>query len=185
MYSVVLMMAMTTGGNAADLGHRHGGCCGETAYCGHRHGGCCGETAHCGHRHHRGHGCCGESYGCSSCGSCGSYGCSSSGSCGSYGCASCASGFCSVAATDPSAAVIVVSLPADAKLTIDDQATASTSDQRVFVSPSLPAGTDFYYTLKAEISVNGKAQVVSQVVTVRAGEQSQVTLTAPTGVAER
>ncbi len=90
-----------------------------------------------------------------------------------------------MASVDPTTAVIVVSLPADAKLTIDDQPTTSTSDHRVFVSPSLTAGKDFTYTLKAEIAVNGKPTVVSKVVTVRAGEESQVTLDAPTGVAER
>ena len=164
MYSVMLMMAMTTGGDA-DLGRHRGGCC--------------GESAHCGRRHHGG-GCC-ESYGCGTCGYSG--GCSTCGYSG--GCATCASGVCPVALADPASAVIVVSLPADAKLTIDDQATTSTSDHRVFISPGLPTGKDFTYTLKAEISVNGKPTVVSQVVTVRAGEQSQVTLTAPTGVAER
>ena len=166
MYSVVLMMAMTTGGQTADLGRHHGGCC--------------GETAHCGGRHHRGG--CGESAGCGTCGSAG--GCATCGA--SYGgCATCASGACSVASADPTAATIVVSLPADAKLMIDDQPTTSTSDHRVFVSPSLTAGKDFTYTLKAEIAVNGKPMVVSKVVTVRAGEESQVTLAAPAGVAER
>ncbi len=171
MYSVVLMMALTTGGNTADLGRHHGGCC--------------GETASCGGRHHRGHGGCGgESAGCGTCGA--SYGgCASCGASYGGGCASCAGGVCSVASVDPTTAVIVVSLPADAKLTIDDQATTSTSDHRVFVSPSLTAGKDFYYTLKAEITVNGKPTVVSKVVAVRAGEESQVTLDAPTGVAER
>ena len=82
-------------------------------------------------------------------------------------------------------AVIVVSLPADAKLTIDDEATTSTSDQRVFVSSNLPTGQEFHYTLKAEVVVNGKSVVVSEVVTVRAGEETKVTLGAPTGVAAR
>ncbi|HVS40551.1 MAG TPA: TIGR03000 domain-containing protein, partial [Gemmataceae bacterium] len=90
-----------------------------------------------------------------------------------------------VASADPTTATIVVSLPADAKLSIDDQPTTSTSAQRVFVSPSLPTGKDFYYTLKAEITVDGKPTVVSQVVKVRAGEESRVTLAAATGVAER
>ena len=169
MYSVVLMMAMTTGGQTADLG-RHGG-------------GCCGEAAHCGGRHHRGHGGCGESAGCGSCGY--AAGCATCGASSYGGCATCANGACSVASLDPTAATIVVSLPADAKLMIDDQPTTSTSDHRVFVSPSLTAGKDFTYTLKAEITVNGKATVVSQVVTVRAGEESQVTLAAPAGVAAR
>jgi uncharacterized protein (TIGR03000 family) len=179
MYSVVLMMAMTTGGDAAVFDRHHGG-------------GCCGESGH-GGRHHRGGGC-GESCGgYSGCGSCGAYmgGCSTCGYGASYGpsmggCATCSAGYGpTVVMAQPDAATIVVSLPADAKLTIDDEATASTSDRRVFVSPSLPTGKDFYYTLKAEITVEGKTQVVSQVVKVRAGEESRVTLAAPTGVAER
>ena len=175
-YSVVLMMAMTTGGDAANLGHR-GGCCGETAHCGSRHhGGGCGQSSGCGT--------CGQAGGCSSCGA--SYG--GCATCGyAAGCSTCASGACPVvvASTDPTAAVIVVSLPADAILTIDDQPTTSTSDHRVFVSPSLSTGKEYTYTLKAAIPVNGKPMLVSQVVTVRAGEESQVTLAAPTGVAAR
>jgi uncharacterized protein (TIGR03000 family) len=55
----------------------------------------------------------------------------------------------------------------------------------VFVTPDLPTGKDFHYTLKAEVMVNGKAEVVSQVVAVRAGEETNVTLSATTSVAER
>jgi hypothetical protein len=61
MYSIALLMALTSGGEVSD-GHRHGGCgctgyvascgCGgghhRERHCGHRHrGGCCGETACC------------------------------------------------------------------------------------------------------------------------------------------
>jgi len=183
------MMALTTGGDATMS--RHGGC------------GCEG-----GHSRHHG-GCCGESYGCSSCGSssCGSCGFSSCGSCGyssgcstcghgygyapSFGCSTCASGYCSLSGTgvqvasNEAPATILVSLPADAKLMIDDETTSSTSAQRVFVSPNLPTGKEFHYTLKAEIVVNGKAVVVTERVAVKAGEQSRITLSAPTGVAAR
>ena len=38
MYSVVLMMAMTSGGNVADFGHRHGCCGGKST------AGCCGGS---------------------------------------------------------------------------------------------------------------------------------------------
>jgi len=190
MYSVVLMMALTTGGDSAAMGHRHGGggCCGEAScgceggrHHGHRHGGggCCGESSGCGgYGYSSGCSTCGYSGGCSTCGS---------GSAASYGCATCANGACPIngIALADAPATIVVSLPADAKLTIDDEATTSTSDHRVFVSPNLPSGQEFHYTLKAEIKVDGKAQVVSQIVTVRAGEQTSVQLSAPTGVAER
>lgn len=70
MYSVVLMMALTSGGEMPALGH---GCCGG-GY------GCSGCYGCCGGGHHRGHGCCGGGHGCRGghhkhgcCGGC--YGC--------------------------------------------------------------------------------------------------------------
>ena len=182
MYSIVLMMALTNGGDSVALGH---------------HSSCCGEAASCGGRQHHSrahHGCstCGASSGCSTCGV--SSGCSSGGvssgcsTCGhayAPGCSTCSNGVCALSLADTGAARIVVSLPSDAKLTIDGDATTSTSDQRVFVSPSLPTGQEFHYTLKAEIVVNGKTEIVSEVVTVRAGEETRITLSAPTGVAAR
>src|SRR5262245_50782865 len=128
MHSLVLMMALgnpvsTTAVNAtehpnvvayADHGHmlyqRGCGCRG----CHRRHGCycsgcyCSGCTCHC-------------------CGCCHCYG--SYGSYGGYG------SFTTVARAQDKATV-VVTLPADAKLTIDDQPTKSTSGTRTFVSPS-------------------------------------------------
>ena len=188
MYSVVLMMALTTGGGESMSRHHGGSCCGAVASCGcegggrHRlfggrhRGGCCGEAATCG-------GCaapavrvCGGPAPCASCGA--AYAAPA-------GCSSCASGACAYAAPETGAATIVVSLPADAKLTIDGQATTSTSEHRVFVSPSLPAGQEYHYTLQAEVVVDGKPVTLSKTIAVRAGEQSQVTLAPITGVAAR
>jgi uncharacterized protein (TIGR03000 family) len=76
-------------------------------------------------------------------------------------------------------ATLVVSLPADARLTIDGDATSSTSDVRVFTSPALESGRDFSYTLKAEIVRDGTTQSVTRTVTVRAGEETRVTLNIP------
>jgi uncharacterized protein (TIGR03000 family) len=239
MYSVVLMMAMTSGGDVADFGHRHGGCCGGESYsscCGGSYG-CCGGYSCCGggerhhHRHHRG-GCCGgESYGC-----CGGY----SGCCGGYvGYSGCCGGYVGGAvytggqvivgdghdgrehhemhdgdhdghhdghhdgkkgskgseeeikkpkpeAATPAPATIIVSLPANATLTIDDAATTSTASPRVFTSPVLPAGKDFHYTLKAQYVRAGQPVVLSREVTVRAGEETRVNLQAGlAGVASR
>ena len=181
MYSAILMMALATGGQTAD---RHGGCCG---YC----GGCCGYSSYCG--------CCGYGWGGYSCGGCwGGY------SCGGYGCGGCGGyayggygysgwGYASSSAyssgsyvaANQAPATLIVSLPADAKLTIDDAATTSTSAQRVFVTPNLPTGQQFHYTLKAEAMVDGKPIAFSEVVTVKAGESTRVTLTPPGGVASR
>ena len=85
----------------------------------------------------------------------------------------------------PAPATIIVSLPADAKLTIDDAATVSTSTTRVFTSPELPPGKDFHYTLKAEYSRDGKPVVLSKEVTVRAGAATQVDMQETAGIASR
>lgn len=151
MYSVVLMMALTTGGDASMSRHHGGGCCGAVASCG-------------------------APAPCATCGGCAA---------APAGCASCAGGACAYAQPTTGAATIVVSLPADAKLTFDGEATASSSSQRVFVSPSLPAGQEYHYTLQAEVVVDGKAVTVSKTVAVRAGEESHVILTPVTGVAAR
>jgi uncharacterized protein (TIGR03000 family) len=73
-------------------------------------------------------------------------------------------------------ASIVVSLPADATLTIDGQATRSKSETRRFISPALPAGKDFTYTLEAEITRDGETMTATEQVTVRAGEETTVSL---------
>jgi uncharacterized protein (TIGR03000 family) len=84
-------------------------------------------------------------------------------------------------------ATIVVNVPADARLTVDGEATTSTSTPRVFVSPTLQAGREYNYTLKAEFVKNGKPVTVSKEVAVRAGQETRVTLDAASlaGVASR
>jgi uncharacterized protein (TIGR03000 family) len=85
-----------------------------------------------------------------------------------------------VSATSP--ATIVVSLPANAQLTFDGNATTSTSSRRVFVTPALETGADYTYTLRAQV---GDA-VQSRIVTVRGGETTNVSFTfEPQGVASR
>ena len=70
----------------------------------------------------------------------------------------------------PAPATIVVDLPADAKLLIDNELTTTTGSSRVFVSPTLNPGQEYHYTLKAEIVRDGKPVTVEQVIAVRAGE---------------
>jgi uncharacterized protein (TIGR03000 family) len=78
-----------------------------------------------------------------------------------------------------------VSLPADAKLTIDGRPTVSTSASRVFESPSLTPGKTFYYVLKATVVRDGTTETVTKEVAVRAGEDSRVKIEIPeTSVAE-
>src|SRR5262249_32665187 len=69
---------------------------------------------------------------------------------------------------------ITVHLPADARLTVDGEPTTSTSAVREFVSPALPAGQAFRYTLQAEFTRNGKAVVVKKDVIVKAGLRTEV-----------
>jgi uncharacterized protein (TIGR03000 family) len=78
----------------------------------------------------------------------------------------------------PAPATIIVTLPADARLTIDDAATTSTTERRVFVSPELAPGRDFHYTLKAEWKSEGKPVTVSKTITVTAGNETNVNLQA-------
>lgn len=76
-------------------------------------------------------------------------------------------------------ASILVSLPADAKLTFDDAPTRSTSASRVFLTPPLERGKTFHYTLKAEAVRDGRSVTVSKQIDVRAGQETRVELTLP------
>ncbi len=82
-------------------------------------------------------------------------------------------------------ATLVVSLPAEAKLTIDGTPTTSTSASRVFVTPELGEG-NYAYTLQAELTRDGQAVTTSERVTVRAGQETRVALEFPTeGIVQR
>lgn len=71
---------------------------------------------------------------------------------------------------------INVTLPADAKLTVDGVSTTSTSANRLFESPTLAAGKTYSYTLKAEYTRDGKPVVVAKDVNVFAGANVNVSL---------
>jgi len=213
MYSMVLMMALTTGGDTPAIGHRGGGCGGGC------YGGCYGG----GHGRRGGGGCCGCSgggyggcYGGGGYGGCygGGYGgCMGSGM-GYGGCMGSGMGYggcygggimpgAGIQAAPggeklktppkqkeketmlPAPATIVVDLPADAKLLIDNEPTSTTGTSRVFVSPTLNPGREYHYTLKAEIVKDGKAVKVEKVIAVQAGEITSASLTLPpAGVAQ-
>jgi uncharacterized protein (TIGR03000 family) len=72
-----------------------------------------------------------------------------------------------------------VTLPEDAKLTVDGTPTVSTSESRVFESPSLAPGQTFYYELKATAVRGGKTQTVRKKVPVRAGQDTRVRIDIP------
>lgn len=88
-------------------------------------------------------------------------------------------------AAAPAPATIVVTLPADAKLIIDDHATTSTSAVRTFVSPALEQGKDYVYTLTAQIEKDGKSVSLTKTVKVTAGAETRVNFEATEAVAAR
>ena len=83
------------------------------------------------------------------------------------------------AAAQAAPATIVVTLPVDAKLTIDGAATRSTSSVRTFVTPALESGMEYSYTLKAEVVRDGQTFSTEQRVTVRGGAESKISLSIP------
>jgi uncharacterized protein (TIGR03000 family) len=74
----------------------------------------------------------------------------------------------------PAAATLVVTLPAEAILKVDGNRTTSTSSFRKFVTPALDPGRDFYYTLQAEVVTDGRTEVLTKKVLVRAGQLTRV-----------
>jgi len=81
---------------------------------------------------------------------------------------------------------IIVSLPVDARLTVDGAATSSTSDRRTLVTPDLQVGSTYVYTMQAEVVRDGRNMVETQQVTVRGGEVANVNFNFSTqGVASR
>jgi uncharacterized protein (TIGR03000 family) len=72
---------------------------------------------------------------------------------------------------------LFVTLPADAKLTINGQVTTSTSETRLFVTPPLEIGWDYQYQLQAEIVRDGQRRILTKKVDVRPGEETRVNLT--------
>jgi uncharacterized protein (TIGR03000 family) len=186
MYSVVLMMALSQ----ADAGPAQYEAANRPKF------GNQIELTHVKNRHRRNGGCCGGCYGCyGGCwGSC--YG-------GCYGCwGSCYGGACygvytsgyanpqtsyAIKNGSPSmnvegtplsrasgAARIIVTLPADAKLTVDGSPTTSTSATRVFVTPDLELGREHHYILAAEVVRDGQPVRTSKRITVRAGQETRI-----------
>src|SRR5437660_8606136 len=176
MYSVVLMMAMTGSADTPDFRHRCGHCChgggpcgNFVGHCGHSH---CGH-GHCGHSrghcHHREHRCQGGHGGCYASHGCHGHSYAGHGCCGGYVVPGPGPGPVGPGPgpgpkkTELSApATIVVSLPAEAKLTIDGNATRSTSARRVFTSPALEMGQEYVYSLRAEIIRDGEIVAETQ-----------------------
>lgn len=114
------------------------------------------------------------SYGSSgSCGSSGGY--SSYGSSGSYGGASYGTPV-ETPTTEPapettSSAVIEVTVPADAKVFVNNKETTSTGNTRSYVSNNLQAGKTYLYNFRVEFSQDGKTVVKNESVKLSAGDR--------------
>jgi uncharacterized protein (TIGR03000 family) len=86
-------------------------------------------------------------------------------------------GLAAPAERDP--ATLTVTLPADAKLTFDGQATLSTSAHRLFITPPLEKGKSFRYSVKAEFIRAGRTITVQQEISVQAGRDTFVSIDIP------
>ena len=71
----------------------------------------------------------------------------------------------------PKEAKLIVDLPAEAKLFIDDRAIQVSSQHPVFVTPGLQAGKTYYYDLRAEIMRDGKPVSDTKRVVFHAGDE--------------
>lgn len=71
-------------------------------------------------------------------------------------------------------ASIVVKVPAEAKVFVNDYQMKSTSTERSFTSPELDRGRDYYYTIRVAVEKNGKTVEDSRRVLIRAGETSSL-----------
>jgi uncharacterized protein (TIGR03000 family) len=206
MYSVVLMAALTTGGNTPDCGLLRSWChrsCYSCAGCAGCWGcsGCYGCAGGCWGSCYGGYysscygGCYGGCWGATYISSC--YGCQ-----GCYGCAGAiyvpvapAPVMPPVPGTEgkkdkesvlPTKAKLLVEVPTDAKLYIDDRLMKTSAPVRSFSTPTLDDGQAYYYILRAEVVREGKTYQETKRVIVRAGEQVRATfpdLEAATAVA--
>lgn len=194
MYSLVLMAALTGGDMTANWGCRHCRCSCHCCGCWGCHG-CCGCWG-C-------HGCCGGwgCHGCWGCyggyaGYCwGCFGCYGGYTC--YGCYGCNGYYGAPVYMAPGQVVpkeeqapapkkekgdevrlqnrarLIVQVPADAKLFIDDQPMKSTAAQRSFITPVLQSGRTYYYEVRAELVRDGRTVTENQRVILRPGDVVQ------------
>jgi uncharacterized protein (TIGR03000 family) len=87
------------------------------------------------------------------------------------------------ASVEPNRARVVVNLPADARLYIDDAPTRATSEVRTFRTPELRDGETYYYVLRAEIDIDGRPVALTKRVVLRPGEEVHATFEDPRTIA--
>jgi uncharacterized protein (TIGR03000 family) len=177
MYSMVLMAALTTGTNAPDCGLLRG--CGHASYSCAGCTGCSGCQGACYGGGCYGGGCYGSGY---------YNGCYGGGCYGCWGYGGAGSDYTprvmppadgkdkkddkkDKESAQPDRARLIVEVPADAKLYIDEQLMKSTAAVRSFSTPTLEVGQSYYYDVRVEVVRDGKTYEGSRRVVVRAGEQ--------------
>jgi uncharacterized protein (TIGR03000 family) len=180
MYSVVVLMALSTSAEAPEFGRRGGcgGCGGYSSGChGYSYGGCGGYSS----------GCHGYSYG--GCGGRHSGGChgqhhSCHGSAVHYHSGCCGGTVTrgmprADAGTPGYAAEIAVTLPAAGQIVIDDYTVPTVSNRHVYVTAPLGADETRQVTFRAEVMRDGKRQTVTKQIAVKAGQRTEVALGGP------
>lgn len=84
-------------------------------------------------------------------------------------------GFSPVSNGNPGArAVVLIKLPADARLYADNKALALQGTERRFVTPELPGGQDYVYRFRVEYDRNGETLSATRKVAVRSGAMISV-----------
>jgi uncharacterized protein (TIGR03000 family) len=76
-------------------------------------------------------------------------------------------------AVAPTRGRVIVELPADATLFIDDQPMKTTSGTRTFNTPELEKGQTYYYMVRAEIIRDGKPISETRRLIIRPGEEAR------------
>ena len=71
----------------------------------------------------------------------------------------------------PGPAKIVLDVPEDARVYVDNRLMKSTSTHRVYASPALDYGQAYFYDVRIEVDVDGKVVSTTKRVVIRAGEE--------------
>lgn len=73
----------------------------------------------------------------------------------------------------PNRARLVVEVPEDARLYIDDHLMKSTSTRRVYTTPALQKGETYYYDVRVEVTRDGKTYTDRKQVIIKPGQDYQ------------
>ena len=79
-------------------------------------------------------------------------------------------------AVDVNTVTLRMHVPSDARVWIEEQATAQSGAERTFVSPSLAPGSEYVYHIRVRWDENGQAVERSREVKVHAGDRINLTI---------